>query len=257
MDVLYEKKGQIAYVTINRPEAMNAINVSVREGLAQAWRNIDSDPEVWVGIVTGAGEKAFSAGADLKERASHGRAPGADFLGLWQPNQVTRGLLNSKPMIAAINGYCLAGGQEIALACDIRIAADHAKFGAPEVKWNLLHGYGAFKLAHTLPMSAAMEMLLTGEFIDAQEAWRLGLVSKVVPLANLMPTAQRLAERICENGPLAVRATKELAYRAASLTFEDYLRYMAMIGRVVMDSEDTKEGPKAFAEKRKPQFKGR
>ena len=163
----------------------------------------------------------------------------------------------AKPVIAAINGYCLAGGLEVALACDIRIASETASFGCPEVRWNLLHGYGALRLPQMVPMSLAMEMMLTGERIDAQEAYRIGLVSRVVPASELMKTAEAIAQRICENAPIAVRVTKELAYRGLHLPLDDGTRLYAALSRSVMATEDAREGPRAFAEKRPPQFKGR
>ncbi|MBI2906609.1 MAG: enoyl-CoA hydratase/isomerase family protein [Chloroflexi bacterium] len=163
----------------------------------------------------------------------------------------------SKPLIAAINGYCLAGGQELALACDIRIASDTAHFGAPEVKRGILHGYGALRLVHAIPMASAMEMLLTGEMIDAQEALRIGLVSRVVPQVQLMSTAEAIAQRICENSAVAVRAIKDLAYRGLGMPLEHGLRYYAHVNRLVHASEDAREGPRAFTEKRKADFKGR
>ena len=253
--VLFEKKGKIAYVTINRPEAMNALDNEVQQGLAKAWRDLDSDPDLLVAILTGAGDKAFTAGADLKKVHSEPRHD--DYTNLTGRNLAPSVDRTAKPVIAAINGYCLAGGLELALACDIRIASDTASFGCPEVRWNLLHGYGALRLPQMVPMSMAMEMMLTGDRIDAQEAYRIGLVSRVVPAADLMKTAEAIAERICENAPIAVRVTKELAYRGLHLPLDDGVRLYAALSRSVMATEDSWEGPRAFAEKRTPQFKGR
>ena len=253
--VLFEKKGKIAYVTINRPEAMNALDNEVQQGLTRAWRDLDSDPDLWVAILTGAGDKAFTAGADLKKVHSEPRHD--DYTNLTGRNLAPSVDRTAKPVIAAINGYCLAGGLELALACDIRIASDTASFGCPEVRWNLLHGYGALRLPQMVPMSMAMEMMLTGDRIDAQEAYRIGLVSRVVPAADLMKTAEAIAGRICENAPIAVRVTKELAYRGLHLPLDDGVRLYAALSRSVMATEDSREGPRAFAEKRTPQFKGR
>jgi len=253
--VLFEKKGKIAYVTINRPEAMNALDNEVQEGLTKAWRDLDRDPDLWVAILTGAGDKAFTAGADLKKVHSEPRHD--DYTNLTGRNLAPSVDRAAKPVIAAINGYCLAGGLELALACDIRIASDTASFGCPEVRWNLLHGYGTLRLPQMVPMSMAMEMMLTGDRIDAHEAYRIGLVSRVVPAAELMKTAEAIAHRICENAPIAVRVTKELAYRGLHLPLDDGVRLYAALSRSVMATEDSREGPRAFAEKRTPQFKGR
>jgi enoyl-CoA hydratase/carnithine racemase len=163
----------------------------------------------------------------------------------------------SKPIIAAINGYCLAGGLELALACDIRIAATSASFGAPEVRWSLLHGYGALRLPQTVPLSVAMDMLLTGERIDAKRAYEVGLVSRLVAPEALNETVNAVAERIGENGPLAVRITKDITLRGLHLPTEDLVAYRNSVSALLGASDDAKEGPRAFSEKRKPQFKGR
>lgn len=255
MAILFERDGQIATITINRPEAMNAIDPETGREITQALLEIDRDNAIRVGIVTGVGDKAFSAGADLKRV----NAAGGETRGPWSPwtaEGPTSGLFISKPLIAAINGYCLAGGLELAEACDIRIAAEHAQFGTPEVKWSLLHGYGALRLAKSIPLSFAMDLLLTGEFIGARDALRIGLVSRVVPAADLMPTARAVAERICANAPLAVRVTKELALRGQSMSLEDGLRLHGALTRLVAASEDAREGPRAFTEKRTPRYRG-
>ncbi len=257
--VLYEKRGRIAYVTINRPEAMNAINADVRRGVADAFEDFRRDPEAWVAILTGAGDRAFSAGADLKEMSQRSQSAGRedDF---WAPSPVTlvRGMEVWKPIIAAVNGYCLAGGLELALACDIRVAAEHATFALTEVTRGILPaGGGTQRLPRTIPFGIALEMLFTGDRIDAHEAWRIGLVNRVVPAAELMPTAQALARRICQNAPLSVRAVKELAYRGRNLTLEEGLREESMTDRIIRTTEDSREGPRAFAEKREPEWKGR
>jgi len=257
--VLYDKRGRIAYVTINRPEAMNAINDEVRRGLAEAFDDFRRDPETWVAIVTGAGERAFSAGADLKEMSQRFQSAGGgeDF---WAPSPLAlvRGMEVWKPIIAAVNGYCLAGGLELALACDIRIAAEHATFALTEVGRGIIPGGGGTqRLPRTVPLGIALEMLFTGDRIDAREAWRIGLVNRVVPAPELMPTVETLARRICQNAPLSVRAVKELAYRGRNLPLEEGLREELMIARIIRTTEDSREGPLAFAEKREPEWKGR
>ena len=258
MPIRYDKDGMIATVTINRPEAMNAMDRETSRELAEAFLNFDQDDQLRVAILTGAGDKAFSAGADLKKM--YGRTADGNIQEIWDHERQWRlgqRLQVWKPIIAAINGYCLAGGLELAMGCDIRIASETASFGCPEVRWGILHGYGALRLPKTMPLSAAMELLLTGEFITAQEAHRLGLVSRVVAPAELLPTAHQLAARICANGPLAIRVTKELAWRGQEMSLEEALRLYSALGALVRASEDAREGPRAFAEKRQPQFKGR
>jgi enoyl-CoA hydratase/carnithine racemase len=258
MPIRYERDGQIATITIDRPEAMNAMDRDTSRQLAEAFQDFDQDAHLRVAILTGAGDKAFSAGADLKKM--YGRAEDGDIREIWDAERQWRlgqRLQVWKPIIAAINGYCLAGGLELALGCDIRLASETASFGCPEVRWGILHGYGALRLPKTMPLSAAMELLLTGERITAEEAFRLGIVSRVVLPAELMPTARRLAEKICANGPLAVRVTKELAWRGLEMSLDEGLRLYAALGALVRASEDAREGPRAFAEKRQPLFKGR
>ncbi|MDA1010340.1 MAG: enoyl-CoA hydratase/isomerase family protein [Chloroflexi bacterium] len=249
--VLYERRGHTAIVTLNRPDVLNALNTEVQEGLRRAWRAVEDDDEVRVAILTGAG-RAFSAGADLKTMEGH------------PPEQHPRlrsaaGPLPSvaevtKPVIAAVNGYCLAGALELATACDMRIASEHAQFGSPEVKWNVLHSYGALRLPHAIPMAVAMEMMLTGEFIDAQRALSVGLVSRVVPHEELMPTCEALAEKIAANGQLAVRITKRLAYASLRMGLDQAREVSAALSQINGFSPDSQEGPRAFAEKRPPEF---
>src|SRR5262245_47860977 len=217
---------------------------------------IDSNDDIWVGVITGSGDKAFTAGADLV--GMHGTAEKAEVG--WSSPRATRfdlGLEVQKPLIAAVNGYCLAGGLELALVCDIRIASERAQFGTPEVRWNLLHGFGAQLLPQIVGLSNAMYLLLTGRFIDAAEAHRIGLVQEVVPHERLMARAYELAEQICANGPVAVRMTKELALRSRDLSTVDGIRYYQALQRLIEVSEDLEEGTRAFAEKRAPVFSGR
>jgi E-phenylitaconyl-CoA hydratase len=257
-EILFERSSHIATITINRPEAMNALNSAVRRGLAEALTSFRDDAELWVAIVTGTGERAFSAGADLVEMSTRGREDFRDAF--WEQGTpgINRGLDVGKPVIAAINGYCLAGGLELALACDIRIAAEHAQFGLTEVTRGIIPGGGGTqRLPRLIPLGAALELLFTGERIPAAEALRLGIVNRVVPASEVMAEALRLAERINQNAPLAVRAVKEAALRGLDLPLEQGLRIEAFLSRVVRDTEDSREGPRAFAEKRPARFQGR
>jgi len=263
MSIIYEKKGKMAIITINRPEAMNAIDPETSEELGKAWMDFRDDPNLWVAILTGAGDKAFSAGADLKKmipmlatlspferKEREDKFPG--FGG------ITRNLNIWKPMIAAINGFCLAGGLEMALSCDLRVAAEHATFGLLEVSRGIIPGAGGTqRLPRMIPIAKAMEMILMAKRIDAQEALRLGLVNKVVPGPEVMPAAIQMAEAILENAPLAVRAAKEAIIRGLSLPLEEGLRVESTLQSYLLRTEDAIEGPKAFAEKRKPQYKAK
>jgi enoyl-CoA hydratase/carnithine racemase len=257
MALIYERKGKIAYITINRPEAMNAMDPDTYKELSQAWVDVRDDPDVWVAIITGAGDKAFSAGADL--RKTIGRP--VEKWHFWQTQEeqiLNRGLEVWKPVIAAVNGYCLAGGMTLLLATDIRIAAEHATFGLSEVTRGILPGNGGTqRTIRQLPYPVAMYFLLTGERMTAQEAVQAGLINKVVPLAELMPEAERIAKRICENAPLAVRAIKELAVRGQYMPIEYGLRLEQAVQQVLATTDDAKEGPKAFSEKRKPEYTGK
>lgn len=257
MALIYEKKDKIAYITINRPEAMNAMDPETYQELSDAWANVRDDPDVWVAIITGAGDKAFSAGADLKKTI--GRP--VDAWHFWQTQEeqiLNRGLEVWKPVIAAVNGYCLAGGMTLLLATDIRIASENASFGLSEVSRGILPGNGGTqRTIQQLPYPVAMYLLLTGERMSAEDAVKAGLINKVVPQAELMAEAERIARKICENAPLAVRAIKELAVRGQFLPIEYGLRLEQAVQKVLSATEDAREGPKAFAEKRKPSFKGR
>lgn len=256
MKVGFEVKDHVATVTLNRPEKHNAMDSEMYDAISAHLAEIDSNDGIWVGIVTGTGDKAFTAGADLV--GMHGTAERA--AAGWsspRPARFDLGLEIQKPLIAAVNGYCLAGGLELALVCDIRIASENAQFGTPEVKWNLLHGYGAQLLPRIVGTTNAMYMLLTGEFIDSTEALRIGLVNEVVPRDRLLPRAREIAATICANGPMAVRMTKELVLRSRDLTIPDGVRLYQALNRLVELSDDLEEGTRAFAEKRKPDFKNR
>src|SRR5437899_816501 len=216
--VRYEKRDRIAYVTINRPEVMNALHPPANDELSAVWDDFAADPDTWVAILTGAGERAFSAGNDLKWTATHGmpRMPKGGFGGLVFRDDIW------KPLIAAVNGVALGGGLEIALACDIIIAADHARLGLPEPRVGLMAGAGGVhRLPRHVPLKIAMGMMLTGKHLTAAEAHRWGLVNEVVPLKDLMKTVERWATEIMECSPLSVQASKEQAYQGLHLSIEE------------------------------------
>lgn len=249
----FERKDRVAIVTIQRPEAMNALTREMLVGLDAAFAEFNADPDLWVAILTGAGDRAFCAGMDLKEAMpliTEGDQMGYEDHTKRQLSDVF------KPVIAAVNGHCIAGGMEMLLGTDLRIAAEHATFGLGEVRWGLVPTGGSHvRLPRQIPWAVAMELLLTGQPIDARRACEIGLVNRVVPPAELMDAATELAIRICRNGPLAVRTAKEIAVRALSLERGFVLE--KALGARVLDSEDAREGPRAFAEKRPPRFTGR
>jgi enoyl-CoA hydratase/carnithine racemase len=227
--IVEERAENVAVIVVNRPQALNAMDTATYREVTDALRRIDADPEIRVGIVTGAGDRAFSAGADLKEMHSRTAADGA-----WEPWRADRwdlGLTVGKPLIAAIDGYAVAGGLELALMCDIRIATPGSQFGAPEVKWNLLHGFGALRLPAVVGLGNAMMMLMTGEFIDADEALRIGLVNRVVERERLMEEVHAVAATIASRAPDAIGMTKDLAMRGLGTPLEQSMRlyhaYMA------------------------------
>jgi enoyl-CoA hydratase/carnithine racemase len=256
MAVDCKKEGRIAIFTINRPEAMNALNMETVRQFREAIIDFRDDDELWVGIVTGAGEKAFCGGADIKDTLpfmkEHSRAQWA------MPESIMRGLELWKPLVAAINGMALGGGLELALACDIRIAAENARLGTPEVTLGLIPGWGGTqRLPRAIPWCKAAELLLTGKLIDAREAYRIGLVNQVVPQAEVMTTAKEWAQAICKAAPLAVRAAKEAMLRGSAMTIEEGLRLENALVASVMATEDFIEGTTAFVEKRKPNYKAK
>jgi len=253
--VEYTKEGRIAIFTINRPEALNAQNLQVHRELHDAMVDFRDDDELWVGILTGAGDKAFGAGADIKELLPFLKEHGQSR---WAFPEVHTRLDMWKPLIAAINGFCLGGGLEYALGCDIRIAGEKARFGVPEVTLGLITGDGGTqRLPRMIPWCKAAELLLMGKIIDAQEAYRIGLVNIVVPPEQVMPTAKEWAQTICNAGPLAVRATKQAMIRGYEMPLEDGLRLEYMLNAYCTTTEDFTEGTTAFVEKRKPVYKGK
>lgn len=252
--VLYQTRGAVAVITINRPERMNAIGLAVREGLWDAFHRFEADPALQVAILTGAGDKAFCAGLDLKEAAETGLQ--ALPKGRGGLPVIGQGIELTKPTIAAVNGVAMAGGWLVSQMCDLCIAADHARFAVTEAKV----GRGvpwAVPLVHMLPQRIAMELLLTGDFLSAQRLAELGYVNRVVPAAQLMEAAMELAERIAANAPLTVRAARRILHLAGEYGTTEALARADEAFAPVYASEDAQEGPRAFAEKRPPQWKGR
>lgn len=251
----YESKAGIGYITINRPDKLNALNTQAKQELLQVFEQINHDQDIHVVIVTGAGEKSFVAGTDIGELTELNAETGRLFAMGGQ--EVFDRIANlGKPVIAAVNGYALGGGCELAVACHLRVASENAKFGQPEVNLGIIPGYGGTqRLARLIGKGRALEMILTGDQIDAQEALRIGLVNKVVPLSELMKTAEAIAQKIVSKSQVAIR----LALKAVNMTDEtnltDGLALEASLFGVCCGSEDFKEGTKAFLEKRKPIFK--
>ena len=252
MPVTYEKENEIAVLTLNRPEGFNSINPELFQDLSEALIRFRDDDDVLVGIITGTGRKAFCAGADVKTMI-----PQLSDTSYSQPPTIMRGMNIPKPLLAAVNGLALGGGMELAMACDIRIASENASFGQPEVKLGLIPGWGGTQRLPRLVPIAASELLLVGNTISAAEAYRIGLVSRVVPLDELLNTARELAMKICENGPLAVLATKDAITRGLTMNLEDGLALESSLFSDILATEDCKEGITAFAEKRKPQYKSK
>ena len=254
--LLFELGEGIARVTINRPDKLNALNATVIEELGDAVTRIETDAAVRGVILTGAGQKAFVAGADISELANQGPVEGkARSL---RGQQVFRRLEScGKPVIAAVNGFALGGGCELAMACHIRIAAEHAKFGQPEVKLGIGPGYGGtVRLPRLVGRGLALELLLTGGMIDAAEAYRIGLVNRVVPGERLIGEAEVMLRAILENGPLAIRACLEAVDAGLEMRIDQALLLEANLFGLLSSTADMKEGTKAFLEKRKPAFKG-
>jgi len=254
--VLYEKSGNIVTITLNRPAALNSINRQLRRELAEAITQFDSEDDSFVAIITGAG-RAFCAGRDLKERANDNaegvQATASQSMSSERPYMWPQ---TWKPLIAAVNGFALAGGWSIAQMCDLRVASEDAQFGISETKWSLLPPFGTI-LPKMISLPAALELVFTAAPISAQRAYEIGFVSRVVPADKLMEESLALANQIAENAPLAVQAFKELAYRGQNMSTQDISALTYHMYDQLLTTEDSKEGPKAFAEKRKPQWKGR
>lgn len=245
MAIIEQRSAGVATVLLDRPEALNAMDTTAYRELTAAFARIDADPEVRVGIVTSASGRAFSAGADLKEM--HSQPQRNEPWAPWSAERWDLGLRVSKPLIAAIDGYAVAGGLELALFCDIRLATPGSQFGAPEVKWNLLHGFGALRLPAVVGLGNAMRLLLSGEFIDAQEALRIGLVNELVEPDELMGQAQRLAATIGSRAPDAIAMTKELALQGLGVPLEQSMRLYHSYMAALEGSEEQLERTGGFA----------
>jgi enoyl-CoA hydratase len=264
--LLYEKRGSIAYITFNRPERHNAWDAETMCRLADAWKDFGEDDSLRVAIVTGAGDRAFSVGADLEQLIplwTDVRKPQNEY----EERAVTdrkltahtlmRGFPMYKPIVAAVNGFCLAGGAELLWATDIRIAAEHASFGLSEAKRGLVPAGGSMvRLPRQIPYAKAMEILLTGDRIPAQEAHNFGLVNYVVPAGDVMATTEKFARTLAANGPIALRKIKEAVVRSSGVPLSEAFKIETECAQEVMQSEDAKEGPRAFMEKRDPKYTG-
>jgi E-phenylitaconyl-CoA hydratase len=253
--VLYDKDGHIVTITYHRPERMNAINGEMREALNAAWLHFRDDADAWVAILTGAG-RAFCAGADIREGGAAGTFAGT----FWEKptiNSFESGLELFKPTIAAINGPCLGYGVTAVSFCDFVIASERATFGFPEVRLGVPTIVGAIRMPQRLNWADAMELLLIGETVNAERAKAMGLVWQVVPHDDLMAEARRLAERLCQSAPLAVRATKEVAVRARTLPWVEAVRFGETMRLVAGSTADVAEGRAAVRDKRSPQWQGK
>jgi enoyl-CoA hydratase len=254
--LLVERRDRVAIITINRPEKRNALNIQTREEGARLLEELRDDDSVGVVVFTGAGDKAFIAGADIAEFAGRTALTQRDVM-------MARSLFNAidsfpKPVIAMINGYCLGGGCELALACDLRIASETASFGQPEINLGIIPGGGGTqRLTRLVGEGKAMELILTGEIINAQTAYKIGLVNTVVPAADLEAKTMEIANRIAEKSPIALRMAKEAVKLASRSNLDEGLRREVDLFALCFSSEDKDEGVKAFLEKRKPVFKGK
>jgi enoyl-CoA hydratase len=254
--ILEEREGRVAILTVNRPEKMNALNEQVRDEMLRALAALETDDGVGVVVVTGAGEKSFIAGADIGEFA--GRKPFDQRHAMRSPRIFDVMAAFPKPVIAMINGFCLGGGCELALSCDLRIASDKARFGQPEINLGLIPGGGGTqRLPRQVGLGHAMRLILTGEMIGAAEAREIGLVEKVVPAAELRAATLELAAKIASKSPLAVRVAKEAVRASQRLSIEDGLVYERDLFCLCFSTADKEEGVRAFLDKRPPAWQGR
>ena len=256
-NLLYEKREAVAVITLNRPKVLNALNRRTLEELDACVREVIADDSVRVAILTGAGEKAFVAGADINELAQLTPVAGRDY-GLFGQSVLDRIEASPKPFIAAVNGFALGGGCELAMACHLRIASENAKLGQPEVKLGIIPGYGGTqRLARLVGKGRALQLVMTGEQISAEQALKIGLVNEVVPLADLIPEAEAMAKKIAANAPLAVRFAIEAVNRGLEMPQAEGLFLEATLFSLCCTTEDMKEGTRAFLEKRPAKFTGR
>ncbi len=256
-NVKVEKKNRIAYVTIDRPKVLNALNMATMEELRQVFTDLRDDKEIRVVILTGGGEKAFVAGADINELAKNDPVQAKAYT---HRGQAVLDLIENlgKPVIACINGFALGGGCEIAMACTMRLASENAKLGQPEVKLGIIPGYGGTqRLPRLVGTGLAMQMVLTGEMISAQEAHRIGLVNEVLPAAQLMTRAEEIAGKIIGMAPLAIQYCMEAVNQGMNMTLQEGLFLEATLFGICCATEDKKEGTTAFLEKRAANFQGK
>ena len=256
-NIIFDKKGLIAYVTVNRPKVLNALNMATMEELRAAFHDLKNDSAVRVAILTGAGDKAFIAGADIAELAKHDAVSAKEYT---HRGQSVLNLIENlgKPVIACLNGFALGGGCEVAMACTMRLASENAKLGQPEVKLGIIPGYGGTqRLPRLVGKGIAMQMVLAGEMISAQEAHRIGLVNEVTTPTELIPRAEAISQKIIANAPLAVQYAMEAVNKGMEMTLAEGLYLEAVLFGVCCATEDKKEGTTAFLEKRAAQFKGK
>lgn len=265
--VLFEQQDHTAIVTLNRPEARNAVNPEVIVSLAAIWDRVRDDDSIRVAVVTGAGDKAFCAGADLGQLIplmTGARKPENEFDEAIMADRTLsskaflRNFDTVKPVIAAVNSYAIAGGMELVMGTDIRVASENAQFGVQEVKWAIFPAGGStVRMPRQMPYAVAMELLLTGDLISAQRAYELGFVNRVVPKDELMPTALEIAAKIAANGPIAVRAIRNSARTCSGMQEDEALAKESELSAPVFATRDAQEGPLAFMQKRKPVYEGR